>query len=1122
MRRISPSRTDPAHRRRGGVALVTSLSLMGFVLLLLVSFTVFVRVESESARISLSTLHARQNALLGALVAVGELQKLAGPDQRATSPTDYSVGRPIPAGRPDAGATVNQGYWTEVWAVDHPVGARVSGSFLGWLVSGDAANPRGPSANNAALAAGNAWLVHDGSVSDPANRVQAPTSALDGRAGEFAWWVGDEGCKAALTLENPHTGTALGYRVSQKPDFSFVPGLGPAFEAHGNRTRLTRLSQLTEAGAGAAAVRDRFFDVTPLSLGVLADSARGGLRKDLTRAFTDGEDFAALKAGHPHGDLIFGPTGGVETADDPGGPRWEQLRDYYNLRPTSAGTIDLTLAGPGAPTLHHRDDQLGVYPVMSWVQIRYYLTLTTDGVSDTATKRRLKFWFLPTVMLWNPYDVDLVLPDLWVQISTDLPNATRDNLRYKWRVYNGASAVTARFGFFSGSPANDPLPLILKLEGGVVIPPGESRLFSVLGHQPVTPSASMRAGVEGNVLSPDTSVNSVDYGLSFLAANFPEFDYDPGIEYQGVITKPDAGFGDMDMNVWMATDPGFAADSMVQQINGIENSLPVHHFTTGDSPPGGNAQHCVISPLLGDPVPGTPFEEAIYARYPAIANSVMAGWTNTWESIRAFPWAALANPRSSFAGRSGYGRDEADVQNSGSIGHLQGYVHHGSTHGFINPNIPGRAWLIYRDSSEVPYVGWDYRDRLQATSMFEIPRSADGLLSVGQFTQANLSRNNGFDTDAQGNKLAWFQVGDRHLYGNLTPAYAIGNSRADPQIPLNSVAVDWSSVNGIGPAKGTHYDYSYLLNEALWDRYFVSAIPATGAIPDPLPNSRLLPNPFDRSLGISDRRSFDRAAASYLTNGVFNVNSTSVEAWRALLAGFLGAPVSLAPGGTSGGTGSAFPRFNLPLAGEFTNAAGFESSTEAYNGFRRLSEGEIDLLAEAIVDEIKRPGRSPGPFLSLSAFVNRGLDGDAGVGLKGLLQAAIDQVPINSAITDGYTMDYASSVFDTGGDPGYTVDALDGMPIAANIPGFLSQADLMARLGPALSARSDTFRIRAYGLAGRAEAWAEVWVQRLPEYVDASVPPETAVADLAPGSVNERFGRRFRILDFRWLSEGEI
>jgi len=79
---------------------------------------------------------------------------------------------------------------------------------------------------------------------------------------------------------------------------------------------------------------------------------------------------------------------------------------------------------------------------------------------------------------------------------------------------------------------------------------------------------------------------------------------------------------------------------------------------------------------------------------------------------------------------------------------------------------------------------------------------------------------------------------------------------------------------------------------------------------------------------------------------------------------------------------------------------------------------------------------------------------------------------------------------------------------------------------------------RAYGealdSAGKvtARAWCEAVVQRVPEYLDPANPPEEPARRLqADGSfednpgltrTNRRFGRSFHIVDFRWLSAGEI
>ncbi len=77
-----------------GFALVIALSLMAFILLLILSISTLVRVETQSANIQLAQLEARMNAQLGAMVALGDLQRYTGPDQRVTG-TGELINTPV-------------------------------------------------------------------------------------------------------------------------------------------------------------------------------------------------------------------------------------------------------------------------------------------------------------------------------------------------------------------------------------------------------------------------------------------------------------------------------------------------------------------------------------------------------------------------------------------------------------------------------------------------------------------------------------------------------------------------------------------------------------------------------------------------------------------------------------------------------------------------------------------------------------------------------------------------------------------------------------------------------------------------------------------------------------------
>jgi len=417
-------------------------------------------------------------------------------------------------------------------------------------------------------------------------------------------------------------------------------------------------------------------------------------------------------------------------------------------------------------------------------------------------------------------------------------------------------------------------------------------------------------------------------------------------------------------------------------------------------------------------------------------------------------------------------------------------------------------------------------------------------------------------------------------------AQAVGNAYAHPFIPPDQAFTSWTRHFNVtdGPQRVTLADHSYLANKALWDEYFFSSITSREAgqlsrlatksrdreaskIWDDLPRDArvdaktlargfffkdaLLPNtrfsPYRSGLTEDDldrlvdnqRVNLDgveELASHLFVEGPFNVNSTSVEAWKAVFAGMRGHEVVVDR--SPRGRPSSWPSSHELVETKGTPVSGFSITSgepwkgtssdpadpEQWHAWRSLSDGQIDELANAMVEQVKRRG----PFLALSEFVNRRLDRDPELAKKGALQAALDddEVSINAGFRNSdrsFSSDELSSLSEV-----RFPEALEG-PVAYGSIAYADQADLLRQLGGQLTPRGDCFVIRSYGDSVAADgtvlarAWCEAVVQRLPEYVDAGAADlPHASFDLLRSETNRRFGRSLRIVSFRWLSPEEI
>jgi hypothetical protein len=206
-------------------------------------------------------------------------------------------------------------------------------------------------------------------------------------------------------------------------------------------------------------------------------------------------------------------------------------------------------------------------------------------------------------------------------------------------------------------------------------------------------------------------------------------------------------------------------------------------------------------------------------------------------------------------------------------------------------------------------------------------------------------------------------------------------------------------------------------------------------------------------------------------------------------------------------------------------SGGFSAAAE-FTGYRKLTSTVLDRFAQEIVNQI----RARGPFLSLSEFVNRQLS-SGNLALAGTIQAALNTLAADSS-TNPYSVIQAKSTkvdlpnLPDAANAGYNFPAAAEGHSAYGLPGWTRQADVLRPIAAILSARDDTFTIRAYGDARdksgniTARATCEAVVRRTRDFVDPKDAPE--ITTLPRSAANLIFGRRYEIISFRLLNDSEI
>ena len=1137
---------------RRGFALVITSMLMVLVTVLAVSLLSLTAVTLRGSTTDQWRAEAKANARLALMLAIGDLQREAGPDQRITAHArvldSEKLAHPQWLGTWDAWDR-----WLNADGIRATYDAGRTSRFRRWLVS----HPEPAALKNAGAAsqAGEdfAKLVGEGTVGGAGDKVAAPKVPVNG--GAFAWWVGGENQKARVA------GAAEGEgRLARLERRSSWPGSGvqeldglaeveTPVELLEKAITLPTLGVSSEDRAVRDRVKEHFHDLTTGSVGLLANVRHGGMKKDLNLLLERSSlpaEFGTFGPSRTSGSVVSlrdekqDVPAAFHSQKNPNFSSWYKLRQYYSLYKgegdeTAQDCIPLPfkrgLWGSGSPHAnfhwdHRNFDQFGWArtPIMSRMMMVFSTRRTP---SRTPGRHDYKLGVNPVVVLWNPYNVTLHSGRLFIEVgpgSLDYKAYVNGRQAFDWRKVRLSNRADGQ-GIFRVRVYPMEGPGQAYFEKPIVLKPGETRIYSARNgfiqadnqfHVELYPGYEPTAA-DGGFDVPIEGLNNMDGSARVeLAMRMSDSrDENSGVHQMYYVAR-NGQTGDQQRYCEMAGSP-------------VEDGKPM--AVVEDSP----GKRVVFSNST-QRVPFASFQ-FILKSGEDLRNPGDYGVQDY--RCKNFIHANPVNQRAAYG-------EATDRMRGMSQYHV--HIEQGAGNA-LNPDFDPSTNRAYLGSATS--LGNSIWPGQPSVVTNELP--AAPVMSIASLMHFKL---NPGETSYESERHGWDV--------SVNQALGIGNSFAHPLIPATAIYQDVPDLAARGGSQWLEfklgrdcYDLAYVNNDALWDDWFCSTITpqSRGVFADgrnlgevvrdfiesdqPLPNPHLRPwaDGLDdeelRGVFANGNQPADEAwrhASSHLVlHGAFNVNSTSVAAWKAFLGGLQDEEiVYVDPDSGSVRSQKApegkvlFSRFTLPCSPREGRDAG---DPAAWLGVRLLDDDQLDQLANECVRQVKRRG----PFLNLSDFVNRRLE-EGENGARGALQAAIDwddESPQGSSINGRFKL--GDDMISTANVATWNMP----FPQAAagsrftGIPGYLTQADVLKRIGNMLTPRDDTFRVRGYGEArdtdGKvmARAWCEAVVQRVPAYLDESDAPHLATADLQ-SDLNRRFGRQLKVVSFRWLADREI
>lgn len=1143
--------------RQPGFALIVTLTLMILLTVIAVGLLTLSSIALRTTSASSAQATAQANARLGLQLALAELQASAGDDRRVTANASIFDG----AAQPQV-----TGVWKS-WSPKMSKNATAQkpnyedqkrDGFVRWLVSGDETSLTDQNWAKGEASGDRVKLFRPETNGFLLEGSKVDVKGHDG-LGALAWAVSQEATKAKLNVRGPEVDSRVAnddLQAQPRPSLA----VGTFFnQPTGNWNQRAgqvlgfnqvKLDEELWNGDQSLAGGDHF---TAVGAGLLTNVVDGGLKTDMSlgfemedgdfaaakwasegRSFTnpfskDGETEFATPAIYQNQRPLYKPLSNSGSLTVPrtyspasvqfdfpvtAVPTYESLRSFYRIPhhlyqspdgvtvferendhiAVKAPRVQGGYLPPTSKTVAGARTQLGIRPVLDRAMF-----LLSVGLSSSD---ELRMVLTPIVTLWNPYNTPMEIEGGVAYMWIDMPYLM------KWQVFNSSGSQVFSYG-------DDGVANIMGYQ------------FSSQGH--------------GRSVNPYFYAAITADGRPVTSGNPKPIRFEPG-----------------EVRVFAPTSQTLTeynlAASMRQRTMFLRPVDNLSQYSTKGGmsvPPYNSVRNIGFTRKLvnGETVQFT-FKATTADNYPfyiSLEDATRAKGSNPSETqggkviseiladsfVKQGEIKEFASPRLSYASLKAA---------PGPVGVLEAY-HKVAKSGtaqvsdLVFTGNPRQPWMNPFISNTTFLTGPQYQMRMRGVSTFSgVFESGNGGRSA--FYGASQNSNTGrshlsfFEIPtAPMLSMAGFQHAD--LSGtSFAPANQVGNSWASAYVNRDRAALSATAV-----------DHCYLLNEALWDGWFFSGAaptlsPGNGSgsksnwdndiatvtrstatvlkeffedpALHPLRDPRMIPagavaDPNKLAASLAEPSGCVKIASDLMVDGAFNVNSTSVEAWTAVLAGLRGTKMDVDNNSVSTGTDTPFPRLRDPVG----------TSNDNWQGYRSLSDGQIQQLAKNLVDEV----RTRGPFQSLGEFVNRRVSSDAVLGLSGALQAAIDNSGLNAA-----AMQDSFSVTNYYGSSRTNIKPANS---GVGIPGYLTQADVLKSLAPVISVRSDTFTIRSYGEArspdGKsilATAWVEAVVQRVPDFVDPQDKAFTPISELS--TVNAKFGRKFEIVSFRFIPNGEL